>query len=268
MPLYPRRPLRPGAPERLVAAGPGRRVSCMGRGQAPEPGMDSVQPALQRLAHVGEQVPPVRHLHRPGRADASGTGILGGTIAGDDLDPGPLSQPLGGSGARATRQQVDHAAAFEAHHDRAVDPALADRPVIHGYNAGRVHLGQGHAPDQAQHRVGAGRHGQVSQQPRSSLATRRDIDLALGCGKAAGSTCLGQHQLRQPLGKGAPDATRVAAIEPSHSQRYPDTTSQRRQVAGMAAVATVHGTAGSTALRAAPARTGTVGVNTEVSRVR
>jgi hypothetical protein len=50
--------------------------------------MGAAEPALDRLAHVGQQMPSVRHLNRAGRSKSDAAGILGRPVAGDDRDPG------------------------------------------------------------------------------------------------------------------------------------------------------------------------------------
>ena len=49
----------------------------------------------------------------------------------------PVCQRLG----RAVGQKVQHAAALQVHHDRAVRASLAQRPVIHDYDAWRLWFG-------------------------------------------------------------------------------------------------------------------------------
>ena len=70
--------------------------------------MRAGQPALDGLAQVGQQMPPIRHLDRRRRADCDGAGMLGRAVACDHLDPRPLPQPAGQRGRSAVGQEVDH----------------------------------------------------------------------------------------------------------------------------------------------------------------
>ena len=83
---------------------------------------------------------------------------------------------------------------------------------------------------------------------------------------AAPSACMGRHPLRQALGKDAPGAFGVAAVEPSDPRPDLDTASNRRQVSRTPTVAAVHGTARAPAARAAAARSGAACVNMEEVR--
>jgi len=150
-----------------------------------------------------------------------------GEVARHDFDPGPLLQPVRDRRAGSVGQQVDHPPTLQIHHDRAVGAPAALRPVVHGHNPRRPWFGQRHAADQAQHRVGTRRHGQALEQPRSRLAALRRTDLALRLGQPAGPARMGGDQLRQALGKGAPGAFDVAAVEPSGPQPDTDTTPER-----------------------------------------
>ena len=177
--------------------------------------MGGVQPALDCLAHVGQQVPAVGDLYCLGCADGGGAGVLCRAVARDHLHPWPLPKPFRHSWGRAVGQQVDHAPALQVHNDRAVCPTLAQRPIVHRHDARRLHLGQWQATDQAQHRIGTRRHGQVLQHLRTCLAAKRRTDPALRLGQPVGSARMGRDQLRQALCKGAPGAFGVAAVEPS-----------------------------------------------------
>jgi len=137
--------------------------------QLPQSAMRAGQPALDGLAQVGQQMPPVGHLDRLGRADRDAAGVLRRAVAGDHLDPRPPSQPGSQCHCGAVGQQVDHAAPLQIDDDRAVAAPAALRPVINPDNT-RVGLRrQRQLAEQAQHGVGAGRHGQPGQQPRTRL---------------------------------------------------------------------------------------------------
>ncbi len=80
---------------------------------------------------------------------------------------------------------------------------------------------------------------------------------------------MGGDQLRQALGKGAPGASGVAAVEPPGPQPDMDPATERRQVSRVPSIAAVHGTARAPAIRAAAAGPDTAGGNVkQVGAVR
>ena len=67
----------------------------------------AIHPALQGLAEITEQVPPIGHLHGVRCALPDGISIGAGTVTGDDLDPAVTPQqaesvPVSRSGRRST----------------------------------------------------------------------------------------------------------------------------------------------------------------------
>jgi hypothetical protein len=139
----------------------------------------AVQPPLNRLAHVGQQMPAVGNLHGFGGAQADAAGIPSRAVTCDCLYAWMAPKPLRQGFSCPIRQQVQHAAALEIHHDRAIRASLAYRPVVHANDARRFRCRQRQLVDKAQHRVGAGRHGQMVQQPGTCLAAKGDTDPAL-----------------------------------------------------------------------------------------
>jgi len=80
---------------------------------------------------------------------------------------------------------------------------------------------------------------------------------------------MGGNQLQQALGKGAPGAFGVSAVEPPGSQPDMDPAPERRQVSRVPAIAAVHGTARAPAIRAATTGADAVGGNVkQVGAVR
>jgi len=68
---------------------------------------------LDRLAHIGEEMPAVGDLDRPRSPLTRPVGIGPGAVAANDLDAGMRPQP-GGEGLRRTvGQQINRAVAFE-----------------------------------------------------------------------------------------------------------------------------------------------------------
>lgn len=181
---------RPGASGRHGA-------SLVGHGrQPPQPAMRAGQPTLDGLAQVGQQMPSVGHLDRGGRADCDGAGILRRAVACDHLDPWPLPQPAGQRGRSAVRQEINHPTPLQIDDDRAVAASTAFRPVIDADHARSSLVRQRQSVEQAQHGVGAGRHGQPGQQPRAGFAAQRGAGPALRLGQPARTTGKGHNQLR------------------------------------------------------------------------
>src|SRR4051812_21031546 len=87
--------------------------------------MCAAEPALDRLAHVGQQMPPIGHLNRSGRPDRDAAGILARAVAGDDRDPWSLLQPNGQCRRSAVRQQVDDTMPLQVNDNRAVAAPFA-----------------------------------------------------------------------------------------------------------------------------------------------
>ena len=102
--------------------------------------MCAAEPALDRLAHVGQQMPPVGHLNRSGRPDCNATGIFGRTVTGDDLDLGSLLQPAGQCCRAAVGQQVDDTMPLQIDDNRAVAAPFALRPIVNADGAGAAVL--------------------------------------------------------------------------------------------------------------------------------
>ena len=105
--------------------------------------------------------------------------------------------------------------------------------------------------EQAKHGVGAGRHGQPEQQPRTRFAAQRSASPALGLGQPAPAPGEGRHQLRYAFSKSFSGTDCVTTVEPAHAQSDPDRTPERRQVGRAPMITAVHGTASHAAVRAA-----------------
>lgn len=76
--------------------------------------------------------------------------------------------------------------------------------------------------DQTEHRVRARRHGKMAQQPGTGVTTDSHADPSLRRGQPAGAPGMGRHQFGQPLGKRAPAAFGIAAVEPAYAQAESD----------------------------------------------
>ena len=209
---------RPGAPGQHSAA-----LFREGR-QPPQSAMYTGKPALDGLTQVGQQMPPVGHLDCLGRADRDGSGILRRAVACDNLDPWPLPQPAGQRGRGSVGQEIDHAALLQINDDRAVAASLALRPVIDPDDAGRGLMRQGNSVEQAQHGVGADRHGQPGQQPRTRFAAQHSASPALSLDQPACALGEGRHQLRYAFSEGLAGTDCVTTVEPAHAQSDPNRT--------------------------------------------
>ncbi len=141
--------------------------------------MDTMEPSFDGLTYVGEQVPSIGDLQRPGCTEADASGIFGRTVSGNDPDVGPPFEPAGQRRRGAIREEVDHAVAIEVNHDRAVAAAFPHRPVVDADVDGRRRVGHRHGPDEPQHGRAARWHAQVLQQTCTARAAAGDADPAL-----------------------------------------------------------------------------------------
>src|ERR1700750_733716 len=98
--------------------------------------MRAAEPALDRLAHVGQEMPSVRHLDRRGRSKSDAAGILGRTVASHDLDPWSLLQPVGQCRCAAVWQQIDDTMPLQIDDNRPV-AAPFSLPLV-CYSIGRA----------------------------------------------------------------------------------------------------------------------------------
>jgi hypothetical protein len=81
-------------------------------------------------------MPPIGHLHSVWRALRDAIGISAGTITGDDLDTGMLTQPVGDCRRFAVRQQIDDGILLEVHKHRAVSMTSPPCPIINPKHPG------------------------------------------------------------------------------------------------------------------------------------
>ena len=101
--LLRRRHVRPSCAISAGALGHGMVRYLPYRGQAPEPRVHAVQPALEHLAHVVQQMPAVGNCRR----DAAS--VLAPAVASHDLDTGPRAQPGRYRLGLPVGQQIDDA---------------------------------------------------------------------------------------------------------------------------------------------------------------
>ena len=118
-----------------------------------------VAEGLDGLADVAEQVPSIGDLDgvRGTLADAVGVGT--GTIAGDDLDARPVTQPGGDGSSLAIGQEIDHPVCLEVDQHRAVATPTPPGPVVNPEDTRRRHdIGGSTGRYQTQQRVRARGH--------------------------------------------------------------------------------------------------------------
>jgi hypothetical protein len=107
-------------------------------------------------------------LRRP-RCGASG--IVLGTVTGNDFDSGMVTQPGRDRLGRALRQERNGPTVFEIHQDRAIDPALAERKIIDAeHMRGRLGGCRGTA-ENTEDSVATERHPQASGHPCAGFTT-------------------------------------------------------------------------------------------------
>ena len=125
------------------------------------------------------------------------------------------TQPRGDGQSRAVGQQVDGASSLQVDDEGAVGLSLADGPVVDADRSRWVSLRQREAMQEAQHRIGAGPHSQVTGQTCTGLRARCKADPGLGLREAARPSGSWGYQPWQRLGEGAAVAGGMAAVEAS-----------------------------------------------------
>lgn len=103
-------------------------------------------------------------------------------------------------------------------------------PVDYSDDARARRVRQRQPLDRPQQRSGAGRHGQVQEQPCGGQRAQREAGLSLRPGEAAGGLGMVGEQLRAVLGEGAARASRLAAVEAIDRQWQLGRLAARRHV--------------------------------------
>jgi hypothetical protein len=118
-------------------------------------GIVPVTKSLNRLAKVSQQMLPICDLDGAGRALTDPVGIRPGTIAGDDFDAGPITQPGGDGGSFAVWKEIDHFVRLEVHQHRAVAATASPSPIVDAEDARhRRNLGETAAGRETQQGIG------------------------------------------------------------------------------------------------------------------
>ena len=142
---------------------------------------------------------------------ARALGIGGRAIARDHLHSRMLQEPLRHGRSRAIREERDGLVALQIDQDRAIRVAFPEREVIHTEHRGGRQRRDWQPPEQAQQGIAAHRQTPALAEAHPGLAPQ---------GEGDGNQALSQPQRaprprggdgRQPLGKDAATAGRVAA---------------------------------------------------------
>ena len=175
--------------------------------------MSTGKPALNHLTGVEQQVPAVGDLHGPGSAHGDAARVLGRAIARHELDLRLTSEPSSQGRSRAVRQETDGTSAFKVDQKGGVGPPLAQGPVI-DTNHVRPGLGrERQATNTPQQRSGAGRHGEMCQEPGRGCAAEREAGTSVRFGQPVCSLRMTAKQVWQGLGEGPASAGRMMAVE-------------------------------------------------------
>jgi hypothetical protein len=86
--------------------------------------------SLNCFAEIAQEVPSISDLDgsRGTLTDAVSIGVC--TIAGDDLDAGPVTQPGGDGGGLTIGQEIDHVVRLKVYKHRAVATTPPPCPVV------------------------------------------------------------------------------------------------------------------------------------------
>jgi hypothetical protein len=146
------------------------------------------------------------------------------------------------------RQEVEGAASLEIQDDGGVGPPLAERPLDDA-RARRAQRRQ--LPGHPQQGGGAGRRGQVHEQPCGGQPAQPEAGLGVRPGEVAGALGMAGEQLREPLGEGGAGTDQVAAVEAPDRQLQPDRHAAGRQIGSLSPISAMDRRAAGPARRAA-----------------
>jgi hypothetical protein len=97
---------------------------------APGSGIVPVTKSLNRISKIAEQMPTIGDLDGARSTLTNAVGIGASTIAGDDLNAGPIAQPRGDSCSLAIGQEINHFVRLEVDQHRAIATTASPRPII------------------------------------------------------------------------------------------------------------------------------------------
>ena len=90
----------------------------------------AVKNAFNRLAEIGDEMPPVGNLNGSWRSGSNPTAIFTRTIAGHNLNPRMGTQPGFEGCSGAIREEIDNTVVLEIDKNRSVAVATAKSEVI------------------------------------------------------------------------------------------------------------------------------------------
>jgi hypothetical protein len=201
--------------------------------QPPDIGMVTANNGLNGVAKIAQQMPPITHLNRVRSSLTDAVRVGAGSIAGNNLNPGMLTQPLSEAVSLPIRQQVDHCIAFQIDQNGPISAAPAPGPVINRQDTwnGRPVSASVGSPHQPQQRIGAGRHGQPLGQTRTGLATQRQSEMTLELAQPFGPVGKRPGGIGQRLGKSLSGAGRIEATKTTRLHAKHHRLSLGRQIA-------------------------------------
>jgi hypothetical protein len=97
--------------------------------------MVTANDSLNRVTKIAQQMPPITHLNRIRCPLTDAVRVGTGPIAGNNLDPGMLTQPLSEAVSLPIRQQVDHRITFQIDQNGPIPAAPAPGPVVNRQDA-------------------------------------------------------------------------------------------------------------------------------------
>jgi len=180
---------------------------------APGSGTVPITKGLNGLSKVPEQVPSIGDLHGPWSALTNPVGIGSGTIAGDDLDARPITQPSGNGGSFAIWQEIDHLVRLEVYQHCAVASPASPCPIIDAEHARHwLDLSGTAARRETQKGIRTRRSRDARGQSRSGFAAESKPELMLKISQPPGAAAKRIRHIHQTLGKRAASAVSVRAM--------------------------------------------------------
>jgi len=173
---------------------------------------------LEVLGQVVPQVPPVGDLHRTRRADSGALGVSSSPVPADHLHPRMGLEPVGERAGLAVGEHIDRPVGGHIDQHGSVDPAAAQREVIHPQHRHHPDRRLRQRPHETQQAVPPCGHTQPGRQPRTGPPRQRQADRLEHPPQQPDAPRIPFGQLRDLLGERALRTHRVVAEEPTHPQ--------------------------------------------------
>src|SRR5262250_3039546 len=106
------------------------------------------------------------------RTHGGASGIVLGTVAGNNVDAWMVTQPRRDSLGSTLRQELHRPTAFEIDQDGSIDPALAERKIINPQDPGCGRRGRRGPMENAEDRIATEGHPQAGGHPGAGFAAR------------------------------------------------------------------------------------------------